>query len=161
MRPRVLVEGFEYDLHLLLEELPVGVLVEQGRAETLHFAGMVPAAHSEYHPAAGQDIRGGKILGQPEGMPHGRDIEAATELEVLGEVGEVDVHHQEIGQALVAFRLEVVFGHPHRVVAVPVHGGGDGLSLFENRGEMIIAETAVVHRRAAVPEVVHIHVAGI
>ena len=68
MREGRLVEGFEDDLDLLLEERPVGRLVGERGAEGLDLTGVVAAADAEDDPAAGQDVDGGEVLGQPQGM---------------------------------------------------------------------------------------------
>ena len=47
-------------------------------------------------------------------------------------VRQVHRHHQDVGDALVAFMLEVVFGHPERVVAQAVHQLRHGLRLIED-----------------------------
>ena len=45
------VEGLEDDIDLLLKQFAVGFLIQQGRAEGFHFAGMVAAADAEDDPA--------------------------------------------------------------------------------------------------------------
>ena len=75
-------------------------------------------------------------------------------------MSQVDVHHQQVGQTLVPFGLEVVLSHPHGVVAVVVHRRGDGLGLFEHGGQVVVVKQSVVYRRAAVADVGHINVAG-
>ena len=121
-----LVEGLHHDLHLLLEQLAVGVLVDDGVAEALYFAAVVATTHAENHPAASKDVSSGEVLCQTERVPHGRDVKPTAQLDALREVGEVDVVHQQVGDAFVAFPLEVVLGHPERVVAQPIHGLSDG-----------------------------------
>ena len=160
VRERLLVEGLEDDLDLLLEELAVRGLVQERRAERLHLAGVVAAAHAERHAAAGEDVGHREVLGEPERMPHRRDVEPAADAEPPRHVGEMDGVHQHVGDALVALVLEVVLGHPEGVVAPPVHELGHGLGLVEHRGEPRVAEAAVIHRRAAVAHVVHVDVAG-
>ena len=49
---------------------------------------------------------------------------------------EVHRQHQHVRDALVALRLEVMLGHPQRVLAELVHQLGDGLGLVEHAGEM-------------------------
>ena len=82
VRERPLVERLEDDLDLLLEQLAVGVLVEHRRAERLDLAGVVAAPDAEDDPAVGQQVDGGVVLGQPERVPHRRDVEAAADLDV-------------------------------------------------------------------------------
>ena len=157
---RTLVEGLHHDLHLFLEHLPVGVLVQQGRAEGLNLAGVIPASHAEDHPSVGEDVGGGEVLGQPQGVPHWGDVEGASDLDALGQVGQVYAHHQQVGDALIALGLEVVFGHPEGVVAQPVHEQGNGFGLVEHGGQVFIGEGAVVDGNTRIADVVHVHVAG-
>ncbi len=49
---------------------------------------------------------------------------------------------QHVGDALGAFALEMVLGHPERVVAEPVHQLGHGLGLVERGGEVVVADSA-------------------
>ena len=131
VREGLLVERLEDDVHLLLEHLAVGDLVLEGRSEALDLAGVIAPAHAEGDSAAGQDVGGCKVLGQAQGIPHGGDVEAAAESQVLGQMGQVDVEHQQVGDALVPLGLEVVLGHPHGVVAVLVQSPGDGFGFLE------------------------------
>ena len=62
-------------------------------------------------------------------MPHGGDVEAAADVQPLGDVRQMHRAHKHIRQAFVAFRLEVVLGEPEGVVAVGVHRLGDGVGL--------------------------------
>ena len=156
-----LVERLPHDLDLLLEELAVGVLVHDGRAEDLDLAGVVAASHAEAHAAVGEPVGGGVVLGQAQGVPHGVDVEAAAEPELLGEVGQVHPEHQQVGDALVALALEVVLGGPEGVVAEAVHGDGDLFGLFDGAaGQFLVGEPAVVGGGSLVAGVVHVDVAG-
>ena len=155
------VKGLEDNLNLLLEQVAVSRLVQQRRPEGFHLAGMVAPAHAEDDPTLGEDVGGGEVFGQPQRIPHRRDVEAATELQVLGQVGQMDIEHQEVGDALVTLGLEVVLGHPHSVVTQAVHGLGYGRGLVEGGGQILVGVRAVVHCGAAVTDVVHIHVAGV
>src|SRR5437667_12788463 len=121
MRKGALVERFENDLDLLLEQLPVGVLIEQRRAEGLDLARVVAAPDAEDDPAPGQPVDGGVVLGHPQRVPHRRDVEAATDLDVLRDVPEVQGQQQDVRDALVPFALEVMLGQPEGVVAPPIH----------------------------------------
>ena len=133
-----LVEGLVHDLDLLLEELAVGVLVDDGVAEGFDFARVVASTDSEADAPVGKDVGGGVVFGEAERVPHRVDVEAASEAEILGEMGEVDEEHQEVGDALVAFALEVVFGAPKGVETEFVHGGGEGCGLVEDGGELVV-----------------------
>lgn len=94
-------------------------------------------------------------------MPHGSDVEAAAKFDIFGQVGQVDVQHDQVRDALVAFRLEMVLGHPHGVEAIIIQGLRDGFGLAENGHQVIVVEFPVVHRLAAVADIGHIYVAGI
>ena len=63
----LLVEGLHDDVDLLLEQLAVGVLVQQGRAEGLDLAGLVATADAEDQTPAGQHIAHGEVLGEGAG----------------------------------------------------------------------------------------------
>src|SRR2546427_217744 len=80
----------------LLEQLPVGVLVEQRRAEGLDLARVVAAPDAEDDPAPGQPVDGGVVLGDPERVPHRRDGEAAADLDVPRDVAKVQGHQQDV-----------------------------------------------------------------
>ena len=55
-------------------------------------------------------------------------------------MGEMHGGHKHVGDALVAFGLEVVFGEPEGVVAVGVHSLGDGVLLGVGGDEVFVAE---------------------
>ena len=76
---------------------------------------MVAAADAEADAAVGEDVGGGVVFGEAEGVPHGVDVESATEAEVFREVCEVDEEHQKVWNALVSFALEVVFSAPEGI----------------------------------------------
>ena len=156
-----LVERLENQLDLLLEQVAVGGLVKEGRAEGFDFPGVVTAADAKDDPAVGQDVGGGKVLGQAEGVPHRGNVETAAELEVAGQMRQVDIQHQQVGDALVALGLEVVFRHPEGIVAAGVHSFGNGLGLVKGGGQVFVGKGTVVHRRAAVADIVHIDMAGV
>src|SRR5258705_232020 len=73
VRDRGVPERLEDDLDLLLEQLAVGRLVEQRRAEGVDLPRVVAAPDAEAHPAAGEHVGHCEILGEPERMPHRRD----------------------------------------------------------------------------------------
>jgi hypothetical protein len=62
------LERLEQDLDALLENLAVGILVEQRVAESLDFAGVVAAPDAEDDPPAGQDVGHRVILGEAQRM---------------------------------------------------------------------------------------------
>ena len=80
-------------------------------------------------------------------MPHGRDVEAAADLQARGEMREVDGGHQEVRDDLVALVLEVVLGQPERPVAVLVHAARDRLGLVEDGREVRVRVAALVRGR--------------
>ena len=107
-------------------------MVDDGVAEDLDFAGVVASADSESDTAVGEDVGGGVVLGESDGVPHGVDVEAASESKVFGEMGEVHEEHQKVGDALVAFALEVVFGAPKGVETEFIHRFCEGSGLVED-----------------------------
>ncbi len=157
----LVVERLEDDLDLLLEQFAVGVLVEHRRTEGLHLARMVAAADAEDRAPLGHDVGAGEVLGQPQRVPHGRNVEAAADLEALGQMANVHRGHQQVRDHLVAFLLEVVFRHPERVPAALVHRPGDRLGLVEHPGEVRVGEPPLVRRRGILTAVRQIDMAGI
>jgi len=96
------LKRLEDNLHLLLKQIPVSGLVKEGCAKGLHLSGMIAAAYAESDATFSKDISGGIVFSQPQGMPHGADVEAAAKIYPLCEVGQVDAQHQNVGDALVA-----------------------------------------------------------
>ena len=138
------VEGLEHDLNLFLEELPVGILVYNRRIEGLYFTAVIATAHTKYHAAVGQDIGSGIVLGQAQGIPHGGYIEAASNFQLFGKVGQVDGKQQQVGDTLVAFPLEMVLGHPESLVIMAVHNLGNGFCLVEYGRQVLVGKPAVI-----------------
>ena len=108
-----------------------------------------------------EDVGGREVLGEPERVPHGRDVEAAADAEPRGQVRQVHADHQDVRQALVALVLEVVLGQPERVVAVLVHAARDGLGLREDGRQVLVGVAALVGRRGVLAHVAEIDVAGV
>jgi hypothetical protein len=160
VREGVLVEGLEDDLGLLLVELAVGLLVAQRRAERLDLARVVAASDAEDYASACQDVGHRVVLGEPQRMPHRHDVEAASDLQVLGDAAQMHRHHQEVGDALGAFALEMMLGHPEAVVAEAVHQLGHVLGLAQRGGQMPVVVAPLVDRRAAIADVVEVGMAG-
>ena len=127
VRERFLAERFQDDLHLLLEELAVGLGVQHRVAEGLDLPRVVAASDAEDEPALREDVGGGVVLGEPERMPGGDDVEGAADLDALRAMGEVHGQHRDIGDALVPFVLEVVLGEPQGLIAQGVGGAGERL----------------------------------
>jgi hypothetical protein len=161
MAEALLVEGLEDDVDAFLEHLAVGCLVGQRRAEALDLAGVIATRHAEDHPPGAQDVGHGVVFGEPQRMPHRHDIEAAADLEVPGLVDQVHRHHQQVGDALGAFGLEMVFRHPEGVVAQPVHLLCVCDSFVQCTRQLVVGIMAVVDRRPAIAEVFHIDRADI
>ena len=154
--PGFLIERLEDDFHLFQEQFPVGVVVDDGGAEGFHLAGVVAAADAENHPPAGEDVGHGEVLGHPQGVPHWDDVESLAELQVFGLAGQVDAHQDEVGDALVAFVLEVVFGHPHTVEAALVHMLRQGVGVVVSLGQPGVGVAAAVGRRAVCAHIVQV-----
>ena len=117
---RLLVEGPKYNLCLLLEHLPIALLIGQRRAEGLNFTGMVTPPQSKNHPAIGEYVGHGVILGQSQWVPHGSYIEPTAKSDVLGDMGQVDIKQKQVGDTLVSFGLEMVFSHPESIETTAV-----------------------------------------
>jgi hypothetical protein len=139
----------------------LAVLVGERRAEGLDLAGVVAARHAEDHPALAQYVCNRIVLGQPQRMPHRHHVEAAADLEVPGLVDQVHRQHQQVGDALGAFGLEMVFRHPEGVVAQPVHLLGVGDRLVQCTSELLVGIPTVVDRRAEIAEILHVDGADI
>ena len=93
MREGLLVESLHHDLDLFFKHFTVGVVVgvSTRHAKGIHLTGMVSAPDAEDHPSVGQDISCGVVLRQPERVPHRVDVKAAAELELFGDVGQMNI----------------------------------------------------------------------
>src|SRR6266851_4019479 len=151
---RFLVEGLEQDFDLFLEQGTVSVCIEHRGAKGLDFAGMVAAPYAEDHPALGQDVGHREVLGQPQRMPHGGDVEATSKFQPRRLGGQVHIEHQQIRDAFIAFRLEVMLRHPELVIAQRVQQLGEVHGPFESLGELVVGIPAVVCRGPLETEVV-------
>ena len=147
-------------IDLFLEQLPVGCLVDQRRAEGLDLPRMVAAADTEHHAAVRQDVGHRVVLGEAQRVPHRGDVEAAAELQAFCDLREMHREHEHVGDAFVSLALEMMLRHPEGVIAEPVHELGHGLRFVEHGGEALVGEAAVVHRHAAVAHIVHVDMAG-
>src|SRR5262245_38884688 len=94
-------------------------------------------------------------------MPHRRNVEAAADSQAFREVGQVDGEEEDVGQALVAFTLEVVLGEPEGVIAEAVHLNGEGLGSLVGAGEMLVRVPAFVDRRSLKARVLEVNLAGV
>ena len=126
MRERFVVEGFEDDI----EQFPAGVLIEQRCAEPFDLPRVVTAADAEHHAAVGQHVGHGVVLGWAQRVLHRGDVKAAAQLDVLRQVGRVQRHQQDVEDALGAFQLEVVFGHPECAVSQAIQRFSGYLGFF-------------------------------
>ena len=75
-------------------------------------------------------------------------------------MGQVDVEEQQVGDALVALPLEMVFRRPEGVVPQFLHLEDDGLGLVEDGGQVAVREPAVVDRGAFESKIVEVYVPG-
>ena len=155
------LKAFPHDLDLLFEELAVGVLVDDGISEDFDFAGVVASADAESDATVGEDVGGGVVFGETDGVPHRVDVEAASESEVFGEMREVDEEHQQVGDALVSFALEVVLGAPDGVETEFIHRFCEGCRLVEHGCELLVGQPAFVGGCAGVSNVVHVDTASV
>jgi hypothetical protein len=122
---------------------------------------VIAAADAEAHTAAGEHVRHGEVFGEPERMPHRRDVEAAPDLQPLGLVSQVERHHQDVRDAFVAFALEMMLGEPEGVVPASIEQARQIPCLGEGGDEVLVGKHAAVHGGAAVADVVHVDVAGV
>src|SRR5262249_52297690 len=86
MRERFFVKRLEDDLDLFLEEFTIGRLIEERRPKRFDLPRMIATSYPKNDAPTGEDIGRSKILGQPQGMPHGGNVEAAANLNTLGQV---------------------------------------------------------------------------
>ena len=80
----MLVPRFDNNLDLFLEQVPVGFVVEKGRAKSFNLSGNVSAANAKAKAASSQDIGGGYVFGEAKRMPGRQGVEEATEFQVFG-----------------------------------------------------------------------------
>ena len=158
---RLLVEGFQHELHAFLEHLTVLRAVEQRATEGFHLAGVITAAHAHDDAAAGDDVGHRVILGEAQRMPHRQHVEAAAEFQPFRLRGEPQAELDQVRQALIAFVLEVMLGGPQRVVAGFVHHAGDPACGPEHLGEAIVGIAAVIGGRALQADIVEVDLTDI
>ena len=157
----LLVEALQHEVHLLLEQLAVRRLVDDGRAERLDLARVIAAADTHDHAAVGDDVGHRVVLGEADRMPHGQHVERAAELEPLGLGGEPERELDEVREALVALALEVVLGRPQRVVAERVHLLGDVFRRPEHLGEAGVGVATGVGGRARQADVLELDLTNV
>src|SRR5437867_4484247 len=161
MAERFFVEALQHQLDLLLEQLAVGRLVDDGRAERFDLARVIAAAHTHDHAAVGDDVRHRVVLGEADGMPHRDHVERAAELEPLRLRGEPQRELDQVWEALVALVLEVVLGRPQRVVAEGVHLLGDVFRRPEHLGEAGVGVATGVGGRARQADVLELDLTNV
>ena len=140
----LLVEGLQDDLDLLFKKLAVGVLVDERRPKCLDLSGLVAAADAKDQPAASQDIAQGEVFSQAQRVPHGDDVECRAELEVLGVGRQMGTQQSQVGDALVAFPLKVVLGHPQTMKTRVVHLLGQSHGVVVGLGQLLVTVAARV-----------------
>src|SRR5262245_22069526 len=156
-----LVEAFEQQLELLLEQLAIGVGVKKRRAEGFHFARMVAATDAHDDAPVGHDVGHRVVFGQPDGMPHRQHIEGAAELEPLGLGREPQPELDQVGQAFVALALEVMLRRPQHVVAEAVHMLRDIARGRKSLPQALVGITPIVGRRAGYSDIVELDLTDI
>ena len=162
MRKCLAVKGFHHDFKLFLEQLAVGVAVDHRSAEGLHLARVVAAPDPENHPAFGEDVHHRKVLGQPDGVPHGQDVEPAAELDAFGVLGQVLAHNQQVGDALVPLALKVVLGHPQDVKTQIVQEHRCLTRNVHRRGQPVIVIPSIIGRNTVESDAIAFqHMAGV
>ena len=72
----------------------------------------------------------------------------------------MDVDHQQVGDALVAFPLKMVLGGPESVITQLIHQLGEGHAFVECSGQVLVGEPPVVDRSSFKPNVVQVDVPG-
>ena len=86
----------------------------------------------------------------------GNDVEGLSEFQVFGLPRQVHSHQDQVGDALVAFMLEVVFGHPHAVETTLVHVLGQRLGVIVCLRQLLVGVATLVGRRTVGPHVVQV-----
>jgi len=75
-------------------------------------------------------------------------------------MGKMHGVQQEVRDALIALRLEMVLRHPEAIIAQPIQRFGDGFGFSKNGDQLLVREPAVIDWGASVPDIVHINVSG-
>src|SRR3989442_1403882 len=158
---RLLVEALEQEVDLLLEQLPVRRLVDDGRPERLDLPRVVAASHAHDHATVGHDVRHRVVLGEADGVPHREDVEGAAELEAPRLRGEPERELDQVRETLVALALEVVLRRPQRVVPELVHQLGDVPRGEEHLAQPLVAVAPGVRRRALRSDVLQLDLADV
>ena len=158
MRKRRLVQRLEDDLHLLVKQPAIGLVVTERRVEHFDLPRVIPASYPEYHPPARHVVGHRVVFRKPQRVPHGSDIEPATELDPLRQVTQVHGEHENVRNALVTLPLEVVLSQPHRIETAVVESLGNSLCLLEYARQPFVREPTIVDRKSVEADVVQIDV---
>ena len=158
---RLLVEAGQQQPQLLLEQLAVLLRVEQRRAEGLHLAGVIAAAHPHDDAAVGDDVGHGVVLRQPDRMPHRQDVEGAAELQAPGLGGEPQAELDQVREDFVALALEMVLGRPQHVESEFVHEPGNVARGEKSLAQPLVGIAPFVGGRAVEPDVVELDLADV
>jgi hypothetical protein len=122
---------------------------------------VIAAPDTHDQPAAGHDVGHRVILGEADRVPHRQYVERAADLELPRLGGEPQPPLDQVGDALIAFALEMVLGRPQAVIAQLVHHPGDRARGLEHLGEPLVRIAPVVGRRAVAPDIVELDLADI
>ena len=87
----------------------------------------------------------------------GNDVKSLPKLQVLGLSRQVHAHEYQVGDALVAFVLEVVLGHPHAVEAALVHVLGESLGMVVRLRQLLVGVATLVGGRTVGAHVVQVN----
>ncbi len=74
-------------------------------------------------------------------MPHRRDVEPGVKLELLRKVRQMHREHDDVWQALGAFRLKMMLGHPERTITKAIHRLRLSLRLGVGGNQLVVAVT--------------------
>ena len=94
-------------------------------------------------------------------MPHGIDVEPAAEFQLLGNVGQMHVKEQQVGDDLIPFVLEVVLRGPEAVVAQVIHHRDYLLHPVEDGAQVFVVETPVVDGCRPKAEIPQFNMSGV
>ena len=152
----LLVEALQQELQLLLEQLAIGVGVKQWRAERLDLARVIAAPDAHDDAPVGDDIRHRVILGEADRMPHRQNVEGAAEFEPPRLRCEPQPPLDQIGDALIAFALEVMLRAPEAVIACFVHDARDVERGLKHLRQPLVRVAPLVRRRAVEADIVEL-----
>ena len=122
---------------------------------------MIAATDAKNDTPIGQNIGDREVFGEAQRVPHRRDVKAGVEFQPFREVRQMHRQQDDVGQALGAFRLKVVLGHPERAIAQAVHRLRLGFGLVVRGDELVVAVVPRIHRRAQVTNVFQVDMAGV